>query len=106
MWGTHSIDSFTKLSNMFVEKWKAIDKPVAQHIEKEWLIKNKNWFAASSVKSPTTNNCLEAFNGTFKSTYTSRERQPLGTFLKTIEKCIVAKSVEAKPFVTTPTVTR
>lgn len=51
-----------------------------EYFEKEWLIKNRNWFEGFRFKTPSTNNALESKNKTIKDEHTLRERLEFSQF--------------------------
>lgn len=79
---------------MFLIKWKAQSKPLAQYFEKEWLTKNRNWFEGFRVKTPSTNNALESKNKGIKDEHTLRERLEFSQFRVVIFEMIRQWSIE------------
>lgn len=54
----------------------------AEYFTSQWLGELKGWFEGfTPARYPSTNNGLEAVNGTLKSSYTLRDRLPLPRFL-------------------------
>lgn len=107
LWASPTPDMFECGIKLFVLKWTPVDTEATNHIKNQWFTIDKNWYAACHSKSPSTNNATEAFNAVFKGSFTKRERQPLGTFIDTMSKCIKSNSVDLStnnPFVSAPTI--
>jgi len=74
---------FEKSAKLFLEKWANDSElqPFLQYFKTQWLIHLPNWYEGASPGNPSTNNSLEATNGTIKKEHTIRERLPLAQFL-------------------------
>ncbi|CAF4253261.1 unnamed protein product [Rotaria magnacalcarata] len=84
---------FDAAIKLFQQKWKAKEcPPINNFIDyfiNEWYMSNKGWFEGFTIGYPSSNNALEATNGTIKSLYTFRERLPVGEFLSVLENDII-----------------
>ncbi|CAF2022136.1 unnamed protein product [Rotaria magnacalcarata] len=57
----------------------------------EWHMSNKGWFVGFAIGYPSSNNALQATNGTITSLYTFRECLPVGEFLSVLETDIIRR---------------
>lgn len=72
---------------LFEKKWQAQSDFLA-YFKENWLNKNSNWYEGFSLRTPSTNNGLEAINRTIKKENTMRERLPLPRFLTVAEDIV------------------
>lgn len=89
-----STEIFNVAADLFLKKWRAVSKPLAEYFEKEWLIKNRNWYEGFRVKTPSTNNALESKNKGIKDEHTLRERLEFTQFRVVMFEMIRQWSIE------------
>lgn len=99
---------FDSAAEAFLQKW-AKEEKFCDYFDNEWLKQNRNWFeGATEMRSPSTNNALEAFNRVVKDCGTMRTRFPLGQFLSVSSSLVTEWSSEyigQKKFIHEPTIT-
>lgn len=66
---------------LFMDKWRNESKELIEYFEKQWVLKNGNWFEAFAKLTPSTNNAVESNNRVMKDDHTLRDRMELGKFL-------------------------
>lgn len=66
--------------NLFLEKWKTLEPEFEMNFRNVYVENNQNWYAGVLFQAPLTNNCLEAFNRSFKLHQTHYKRQNLSVF--------------------------
>lgn len=71
---------FYQGSGLFVEKWAPKELELVKYIDEWWFTRHHNWFDGAAVRTPTTNNALEGFNGVFKTLHTRRKISNLAEF--------------------------
>lgn len=78
-----------------MDKWRVdYAKLIDEYFEPEWLIKNRNWYEGSRIKTPSTNNAQESFNNLIKNEHTMRERLDISQFRVVLFKMVEQWSVE------------
>lgn len=65
---------------MFLDKWMTKEPTVAGYIEDTWFKRNEKWYDGAGIRTPTTNNALEGYNGVFKQYHTKRVIKNLSEF--------------------------
>lgn len=89
---------FLNLNSEFIEKYSVgetqefIDYYKTYHVDK-----NSNWYEGADLKAASTNNALEGTNGVIKSSYTHKDRLPVGRFFGMLQEMIKDWSVERNP---------
>lgn len=63
-----------------MKKWGEEEEDFTEYFEDIYLKRHPNWFNGCVSRAPTTNNCLERFNGTLKQNQTHYERHGLNVF--------------------------
>lgn len=71
---------FDQGCGLFVEKWAPKELELVKCIDEWWFHRHHNWFDGAGIRTPTTNNALEGFNGVFKSLHTRRKISNLAEF--------------------------
>lgn len=85
---------FDVAAKLLMDKWKPISDPLVKYFEKEWLIENRNWFEGFRLKTPSTNNALEATNKIIKDEHTLRERLEFTQFCVVLFAMVKQWSIE------------
>ncbi|XP_043246603.1 uncharacterized protein LOC122394085 [Amphibalanus amphitrite] len=80
-------EQFDHSFDLMCERWLSSSWPSAcdfvTYIRTQYRTKNSGWFEGFDLRSPSTNNAIESFNGQIKARHTIRERAPVGRFLRT-----------------------
>lgn len=78
----HSKDVFAAAHPLFIQKWAEKEPEFTKNFEEMYLRRNPNWYngAVKPKLAPTTNNCMERFNGSLKQHQTHHERHGLNRF--------------------------
>lgn len=79
---------------LFLQKWHPIEPEIADYIEEYWFERHENWYNGAGVRTPTTNNALEAFNGVFKQYHTKRKIRNLSEFKYKLMNIVHIESCE------------
>lgn len=80
--------------NLFLEKWKTLEPEFEMNFRNVYVENNQNWYAGVLFQAPLTNNCLEAFNRSFKLHQTHYKRQNLSVFKDSMLTFIHQRSLE------------
>ena len=83
--------------NLFETKWENEEPDFLNYFKANWLNHNRNWYEGFSLKTPSTNNGIEAVNRTLKKENTLRERLPLSRFLTVAENIVRSWSKSRDP---------
>lgn len=77
-----NIKIFDIASELLITKWiKNGETEFTTYLKGQWLTPaNKYWFAGAKNFTPSTNNCLESFNGKIKNNFNFRERSKMNVF--------------------------
>lgn len=87
---------FQNAAEAFLTKWRPLQPEFCEYFQQEWILQNENWYEGAEVKSPSTNNALEAFNRNIKDSGTFRQRFALSKFLTVAMKLVGDWSDEYK----------
>lgn len=79
---------------LFLEKWKILEPEFVMYFQNVYVEHNQNWYAGSVFQAPLTNNCLEAFNRSFKVHQTHYKRQNLSVFKDSMLTFVHQRSLE------------
>lgn len=79
---------------LFLEKWRPLELEVADYIDQYWFRQHEKWYYGAGVRTPTTNNALEGFNGVFKKFHTKRHIKNLAEFKFRLMEIVNVESSE------------
>lgn len=90
----YNIDVFNRLAVQFLNKWGNLEDQFADYFEKTWIKRNSNWFNGAAVRTPSSNNALESFNGQLKIHHTFYQQKGLAEFKVHLLKIVTQRSTE------------
>lgn len=92
----HSKEVFEAGGSLFVQKWMDKESEFAKNFDETYLRRHPNWYngAVKPKLAPTTNNCMERFNGSLKQHQTFHERHGLNQFKNDIFDIVSNRSRE------------
>lgn len=85
---------FSNAVKFFIEKYEESEPDFCDYFAQEWVSKNKFWFEGARHYTPSTNNCVEAFNSVLKRDYTHRKRASLAAFKVNLKNIVQSLSVK------------
>lgn len=65
---------------LFLKKYKNKEQKFSKYFKREYVLKHGNWYECYALRTPSTNNAIEATNNVLKTQFTLREKLPLGRF--------------------------
>lgn len=89
-----SCEHFQIALQLFMEKWRKESVELIDYFEKQWVLKNSNWYEAFASPMASTNNALESTNRTIKDEHTLRERMDLSKFRTTLFDMVASWSMQ------------
>ena len=79
-------DRFSVAAAPIIQKWEALwpESTFPQYVNEQFIDRKNAWYEGfdRAARAHSTNNALEAPNGTIKICHTLRERLPVGRFLE------------------------
>lgn len=89
-----SAEAFKLGQKLLMSKYNEVEPDFVKYIQDNWFKKNQNWFEGFRHFTPSTNNCLESFNGKIKTNFECRDRPPLNEFKERIMNMLNILAIE------------